>query len=227
MKKIPLLLGALFISLTQSRVRDFVAGELKADLFQSSLFSVGLVIAVYVSAYWTLDYATRGDTPTKKSRDVSRIAWASLIFFSTIDGFFNLMEVNAQASPSWEINSANWIAVQIYGLFPTLAAVLLGVLQSRIDKLPAGSQRYNLSLTARKVLVGAVEKFAKRAGIPLTAKRSASEATQPSKKSRKKSVKYICVCGKPFPSQPAYAGHKRHCKETPGAEQTKKPTLAK
>jgi hypothetical protein len=132
MKRLPLLLALLFITVTIRRVADFSGGD---GLAWTT--AIGLAAGVYVSAYLT-GYAT-----TQKP------AWVALVLFILLDGFFNEAE-----TINWSVKMGRWnatvqlfgdsqlwlyrIADPIYGLFPTISAAVLGWLSRYTDKLIAG-----------------------------------------------------------------------------------------
>lgn len=131
MKRFPILLGLLFVTVTIRRVAHFAGGDALAWTF-----SVALAISVYVSAYLTGWKITR------------RAAWVSLLFFAGADGFFNLAE-----TLNWSLRVGRWatsivlwgetsihiyrLADVLYGAFPTLAAAILGWLAMYSEKLIA------------------------------------------------------------------------------------------
>ena len=133
MKRFPLLLGMLFITVTIRRVAHFAGGDALAWTF-----SIALAMSVYISAYLTGWATTR------------RIAWVSLIFFASVDGFFNLAETLnwSVATGRWSTSVILWgqqqlfiyrFADVLYGAFPTLAAAMLGWLAMYSEKLIARS----------------------------------------------------------------------------------------
>lgn len=136
MRNIPRLLVALFLAITLWRVADFSARHMAAGPL-GWLFSIGLGIAVYASAYWTrISAAGRDGGEDIRSKRVRLAAMLCLLAFVLIDGYFNLAAV-LQDVKAPELQAAAWI----YGLFPTCAAALLGVLQGNIDRLPAPPRR--------------------------------------------------------------------------------------
>jgi hypothetical protein len=127
MRRIPTLIAFVFIALTLSRVADYVAVNFHAGALSWG-FSFGMALAIFVSSYYTRKTVKEEKTTNRNRRYA---AWISLILFVFVDGFFNLAEVLRVAE-----NASDWRAIGpwIYGLFPTGAAVLMGVLQGYLDR---------------------------------------------------------------------------------------------
>jgi len=127
MRRLPTLIAIVFISLTLSRVADYVDAKFHAGGW-SWMFSIGLAAAIFVSAYYTRKTVKDEKTPNRNRRYA---AWVSLLFFVGADGYFNLAEVLlvADSMSSWFV-----VGPWIYGLFPTIAAVLMGTLQGYLDR---------------------------------------------------------------------------------------------
>lgn len=148
MRKLPTALFILFLVITLTRVAQFSASAMAAG-WLGWPFSIGLGLAVFVSAWFTRRHANNPDgTESRASRNVRAWAWLSLVLFVAADGAFNLWDV-LQAVRAPELQAAAWI----YGLFPTLAAALLGLLQGVVDKLPAPPAKYSVMLELRRRLV--------------------------------------------------------------------------
>jgi len=162
MRKAPTLLAAVFLAIQIARVGQFSADAMRAGIL-GWLFSVALALAVFASSYWTRLSATRGDVEDRRSQAVRRAAYICLGFFVCVDGWFNLAEVLRQV-----VDPALRVSAVIYGLFPTLAAGLLGWLQGNVDRLPSPpvSNRVNVIASARRAIVGAIDRFA--ATFPVT-----------------------------------------------------------
>lgn len=126
-KRIPTLIAFVFISLTLARVVDYVNAKFHAGGL-AWLFSGGLALAIFISSYYTRK-TVKDEKTTNRNRRYA--AWTSLVFFVATDGYFNLAEVLRVAEPM-----TGWLAAGpwIYGLFPTAAAVLMGILQGYIDR---------------------------------------------------------------------------------------------
>lgn len=142
MKKSPTIIAYVFIGLTLTRVAEYVDYKFNAGPL-AWLFASGLGVAVWLSSYYTRKTQAEEKTPSRNRRYA---AYASLILFVLADGFFNLVEVMRNAVP---IKGETWqtVGVWIYGLFPTVAAFLMGVLQGYIDREQA-APRKSLSLPA-------------------------------------------------------------------------------
>lgn len=135
-KRAPVLLSALFIGVTVTRVSRFAGGGLLGWLF-----ALGLAGGVFVAAYF-VDY---GQTGAKK-RPTARPALAALVFFVFVDGLFNLADVinHSLESGRWMtqvvlLDGIYWypyrLADILYGAFPTIAVALLGWLARGADKI--------------------------------------------------------------------------------------------
>lgn len=172
MRKTPTILAVLFILITLTRVGQFSAERMQAGLL-GWLFSIGLGAGVFFTAYWTREHVTvkqAGDGEQKRDRRsilVQRWAWAGLIFFSLVDGLFNMAEVWLAVNP---VTALVGVATGIYGIFPTVAAGLLGVLQGFIDRLPKPpvNERVSVSFALRRWMVARVASVAQPALPPVS-----------------------------------------------------------
>jgi hypothetical protein len=205
MRKLPTILAGLFIAITLARVASFSAEAMQAGVL-GWIFSIGLGLSVYASAYWTrVSASSRDGSEDKRSRATRIAAWASLILFATADGFFNLAEVLRTVTDS---NLRN--AAYLYGMFPTLAAALLGALQGYVDRLPVAPQRNNIPAALRAYAVGKLK-------IPVDAPQLTEVANAqpqlPAKHTEQQP--YKCVdCERTFAKQNSLAAHMRvHARE--------------
>lgn len=125
-RTLPRYLGAIFILLTVSRVAQFSGGG-----FQAWVFSLGLALAVFVSAYYTGYKGTR------------RVAWPILILVLAVDLAFNFTEVIRWSTTEgrwdeWVQVTEDWgfwlyrIPDGLFGATPTLASAMLGILYQRV-----------------------------------------------------------------------------------------------
>ena len=127
MKRLPLILSALFLAITLARVASFAQHELKAGPL-GWVFSIALGVAVYASAYWTRIPSTR------------KQAAAALVLFIAIDAYMNFTHVWLSADTEQPLVAGGAV---LYGLFPTLAVALLGWLSGAISRLPPGAGERN------------------------------------------------------------------------------------
>jgi hypothetical protein len=127
LKRLTPLLAILYISITIFRVSSFAAGNGNfAWQILSLIFATGLALSVLTCSFFAGYDATR------------RPATIGLIFFVLVDGYFNFVE-----TLMWSVGQGRWdqtiefagqqfysyrIADIIYGIFPTLAAAMLGYL---------------------------------------------------------------------------------------------------
>jgi hypothetical protein len=129
MKRLPLILGLIFISVTVHRVALFSGGG-----FNGWAVALALAIGVFLSAYFS------------EMKTTSKPALVALIAFVVVDGLFNVSEVL-----KWSVEQGRWdfalkfseetsiyiyrFADPLYGIFPTLAAAMLGWLSKSAEKL--------------------------------------------------------------------------------------------
>jgi hypothetical protein len=131
MRKLPYALVATFLTITLARVAEFSGSAMQAG-WLGWPFSIGLGVAVFASAYNLrvhLENSAGEESPL--SRNVRRWALVALLLCMAADGAFNLWDVLASVTAP-ELQAAAYV----YGLFPTVAAAVLGLLQGALDKLP-------------------------------------------------------------------------------------------
>jgi hypothetical protein len=132
MRKLPMILSAVFLAIQLSRVADFVAVGLSAGQFLGWMFAIGIGVGVFVSSYWTRQSINRADEKEdKRDKRARGAAWMSLIMFILLDGTFNLAETLRVL-----VDQSLRLYAIIYGVSPTIIAAALGSLQGRIDRLP-------------------------------------------------------------------------------------------
>lgn len=153
MRKSPLLLSLFFVTITLVRVAHF-ASNMGAS-WLSYPFSVGLGLAIFATAYWTQyrGNPNQGQSETDKIIVVSRTAWSVLTVIVILDGMFNLADVLST-------NPVNVFSLS-YGIAPTILILLFGILQARVDRLPAmrTGSRYQIGLSARKAVTRIVDRI--------------------------------------------------------------------
>jgi len=154
MRKLPTILAAGFIAITLVRVARFADEQMKAG-FLGWLFAAFLGAAVFGSAYFTRVSVDGKTGEQLRSKRAKSIAWVSLILFIFVDGLFNLAEVLRTVLIGTD-KFQNFTTV-IYGIFRMLAAGILGVLQGRVDRLPALPKKNNVWLAIKKRAVAALE----------------------------------------------------------------------
>lgn len=145
MKKLPFLLGLLFVTITVSRIASFMGGG-----FLGTLTAVSLALGVYVSAYYVSPKTTR------------RPAIVCLIVFGFFDCIFNFGE-----TMKWSVDSGRWafrldignlrvpiyqIADIAYGIFPTVAAAILAYLARSVERMPSPVQRKSVAKRTQSVV---------------------------------------------------------------------------
>ncbi len=129
MKRLPLILGLIFISVTVHRVALFSGGG-----FNGWAIALALAIGVFLSAYFS------------EMKTTSKPALIALVAFVLVDGLFNVSEVL-----KWSVEQGRWdfalkfsddtriyiyrLADPLYGVFPTLAAAMLGWLSRATERL--------------------------------------------------------------------------------------------
>lgn len=190
MKRLPLILSAIFLAITLTRVAAFADQELKAGVL-GWLFSVALGIAVYTAAYWTRIQSTR------------RQAAAALSLFVLIDAAFNLAHVWMSA------DTTDWIvasAAILYGLFPTLAVALLGWLSGAISKLPPGAGERQISRIEQAAA-------ARLAGLLEPEQKQQTSEQKPAayRAGGAEKTSFECqICRTVWPDAKSYGGHMSH-----------------
>lgn len=136
MRKSPSRLALFFILITITRVALFVAVGLKIG-WLGYAFAVGLAVGVYVTAYFVRFPQTR------------LAAGIGLAVFGLADLFFNEAELIRSLSAEQLISpDANFIGIGqeflryamqisaiVFGAFPTIAAAILGWLQSGAERI--------------------------------------------------------------------------------------------
>jgi len=139
MRRLPTLTAGLFLALTLERVSNFTRATMGASPVNAWLFSAGLACAVYLSAYYS---RATGATARKGKRKTPRLfrwnvrtfARLALVVFIVADGAFNLADALRTLI---ETGQTAYLPFGVaYGVFPTLAAGLLGMLQGYVDRLP-------------------------------------------------------------------------------------------
>lgn len=129
MKRLPLILGLIFISVTVHRVALFSGGG-----FNGWAVALALAVGVFLSAYFS------------EMKTTSKPALVALVAFVLVDGLFNVSEVL-----KWSVEQGRWdfaikfseetsvyiyrFADPLYGIFPTIAAAILGWLSKAAEKL--------------------------------------------------------------------------------------------
>jgi hypothetical protein len=136
MKKSPLALSAFFLAITVYRTAMFAADGLALD-WLGTAFAIGIAVGVYVSAYFI------------RRKETALWAWLALPAFMIVDLAFNMLEVVRTLSTAnfvpndanfLEMNSADirfamqWAGIA-FGMFPTLATALLGLMQGGADRI--------------------------------------------------------------------------------------------
>jgi hypothetical protein len=136
MKKSPLALSAFFLAITVYRTAMFAADGLALD-WLGMAFAVGIAVGVYVSAYFI------------RRRETALWAWLALPAFMLVDLAFNMLEVvRTLSTANFVPNDANFLNMSsadirfsmqwagiAFGMFPTLATALLGLMQGGADKI--------------------------------------------------------------------------------------------
>lgn len=138
MRRIPFILGLIFIAVTTKRVADFAGSTI-----QAWLMAIALTCSVFVSAYY-LDF-----------KDTSKKAALALIVLAFLDMVFNLgdtlkssvetgrWDFTIQFSDKSGLPIYRW-ADFIYGLFPTIGAILMAYLARAVERLPVSRRKGTL-----------------------------------------------------------------------------------
>ena len=132
MRIAPTVTSIFFVAITFSRVAHFVDSQMSSGDVVSLAFAAGLGVAVFVSAYHTRSYKTRSNAAAAQLSRLRKQAWVILFLMVLFDGMFNLADVLATADPNTSI-----VFVVAFGIFPTLTAMMFGLLQGAVDAAPA------------------------------------------------------------------------------------------
>lgn len=135
MRKLPTILAAIFMLVQVNGLSAYAAKHLGATGW-GVVFALALEAGVFGCSYWMRQSVTRKDDK-RDWRDIwTRVAaLLGLLIFLGVSGYLNtaksLSDLPAGAS------QIDTISAVLFGLFPTLAAALLGILQGFVDRLPA------------------------------------------------------------------------------------------
>lgn len=134
-RKLPTLLALAFVSITLARVSHFADVHMHAG-FLGSLFALCMGVSVFVVSMQTREHITIKDgvKEDRRSRNARKIAWCVLVPLVLAEGLFNLADVLSELGANEPVHIQ--IAAWVYGLFPTLIAAGLGMLQGFLDRLP-------------------------------------------------------------------------------------------
>ena len=224
MRKLPMIVAAAFLAIQLQRVADFIDKGLNGGPVLGWFFAIGLAVGVFASSYWTRQSITRKDeTEDPRDKQSRSAAWLSLGIFVLLDGTFNLAETLRAL-----LDKSLLVFAVIYGVAPTVIAVVLGRLQGRIDRLPVPPRKSRWggvlnAVAARLERAVAVEPAEIPAEAPVVAAEPVAPAGIPVEIPVPAKV-YKCdvpLCGwstdtcapevrnDPVKAQHAYAGHKR------------------
>lgn len=201
MRRIPFILGLVFIAVTTSRIADFAGGDLRAWIM-----SLALTGSVFASAYY-MDFKTT----FKRSVVV-------LIILAILDTTFNLGD-----TLKWSVETGRWdfvlkfsngtglyiyqIADIIYGIFPTIAAVLMAYLSKGVERIPVSSKKG----TWKDRLIEGVTNWVLGSIEQTHVHSHATHEIAPSKIVQLEQV-FLCEgCEREFGTVQALSAHKRFC----------------
>jgi hypothetical protein len=219
LRNAPTISVVIVLLIQLKRVADF--GQSIGAGMLAWVYAIFLAFTIYALSYWTgrLHYEVTAE-PDDKRRYAQQVRMAKtyerarftsslwLILFIGIDGWLNLAETMAKL-PADVLLWQRYGAI-VYGVFPTLAAFGLGMLQSMIDKIPAGAGKASFA-----------ERFAERALATLlpadsaagakSATLSDAQSAADSENQRRSAKVFRCECGWTGVSPQAYSGHCRQC----------------
>lgn len=207
----------LFIQL--QRVADF--GHSIGAGWLAWVYAIFLAFTIYALSYWVgrLYYEVTAD-PEDKRRHAQQMRLAKtyerarftsslwLVLFIGIDGWLNLAETMAKL-PADVLEWQRYGAL-VYGVFPTLAAFGLGMLQSMIDKIPAGPSRQSFAGRFAERALATLLPADSAAGA-VSATLSDAQTPADSENKRRSAKLFRCECGWQGTSPQAYSGHCRQC----------------
>jgi len=173
MRKAPTILAGIFLAITLTRVAEYSAGFEPLGIL-GWLFAAGLGFSVFMSAYHNRVTIIRNEKEEKRSIQARQMAFICLVFFCLIDGVFNLADVLGKNKVFDESLRSNFLELStiLYGAFPTIAAILLGLLQSRVDRLPKPPNTHSVFYALRK-------KFISLLNLPEPKKKTRKSKAQP------------------------------------------------
>lgn len=218
----PTISVVVVLAIQLTRVADF--GVRIGAGWLAWVYAAFLAFSIYSLSYWVgrLHYEVTADPADKRrhsqqmriARDYERARFTSslwLILFIGIDGWLNLaetMEMLPEGVTGWLYYGA-----VIYGVFPTLAAFGLGMLQSMIDKVPAGVHRQSFAGKVAERLLATLPTADSAAGAKsATLSDAQSPADSETSDAQRRSAKvFRCECGWTGTSPQAYSGHCRQC----------------
>ena len=201
MRRMPFVLAGVFIAITLTRVASLTAGIMGAG-WLGWLFAAGLGFGVLLYAYWL------------RSKTLGGRAKVGLLFLVLVDGGFNLAEVYRHMIAQGTWNDGLLKAAGItYGIFPTLACLLLGWLAGGIALLPPVPMRRTAVLPRIRLWIAAqldsalpqadADAMQGQGHLPQS-DAIPVQLPQPAKQ-------YVCPCGDVEHSPQAFAGHARGC----------------
>jgi len=201
MRRMPFVLAGVFIAITLTRVASLTAGIMGAG-YLGWFFAAGLGFGVLLYAYWLRSKALYGR------------ARIGLLFLVLVDGGFNLAEVYRHMIAQGTWNDGLLKAAGItYGVFPTLACLLLGWLAGGIALLPPSPMGRTAVLPRIRLWIAAqLDSALPQDGADATQRQGELpqgnaipvQLPQPAKQ-------YVCPCGRTFALPQAYSAHVRFC----------------
>lgn len=235
MRNAPSLIVFVVMAIQTPRVSAF--GErIGVHVALAVIFALFLTLSTFTLAFFqgrTSNYRITADRKNKaeklayakqvKMADFfSEIYWHStfwLILFVVIEGALNLSETMAELKETVVVMDWEWFGAIAYGIFPTLATLGMGKLQSLVSKMPHGatgaSQMDKVFDAFMRWMQNAFDAQADNANV------HASHKTQDAPKAKRNADAYpkACPhCGEMQASANAYSGHVgRWCKSKPVA----------
>lgn len=188
MRRTPAILAGIFIAITLARVASITAREFDAGIL-GWLYSVGLGAGVFIASYYTRTTMTgRDGKDDRRAVLVRGSAQVTLIFFVVVDGYFNLVDVLLGISET--ANVMVKIGGVVYGIFPTVAAALLGWMQGRVDRIPVPPRKYNIGNAVKAWIIKVIEARANKIPEIMPAE-SKPEIVEPMPKPKKKLTSWV------------------------------------
>lgn len=208
----------ILLFLQVSRVAHLLESKLDTSYINALAFSLAIAWAISVASRWTRTEREQGEAKKEQSR-VSELrvsAYIALFFFVFVDGLLNLTDV-LNGSKLVELDWVRWF----YGLVPTIAAALLGMLQGRIDKFPIPPNPTSFEARVKHIwktlldgIFDDIDKWLKepKESKPNKHQQPAPAPNQTSSTQRRGAYKNCPGCDKPCDTRYEWAGHAHNCK---------------
>jgi len=136
MRKLPIILAIVFMLVQVSGLSSYATMHLGSDVMLGRLFALALEAAVFGCSYWMRQSITRKDgTRDKRDYLTQTGALVGALVFVVVSGALNTAKTLTDLPA--DHTEIDYNSALIFGIFPPVAAALLGIMQGLIDRLPA------------------------------------------------------------------------------------------